>query len=148
MYAICHQVCTLWNELIEHLVWGSEAGRSSLTTKLVNRWKNKEGNLKRHATLRPGAGQVAAIFSNSKFIFCGSRWGSVAVYSLYDGTLIRDLTPSEEGILRLIGGRGLVAAQSGRTVATVWSWSSKVVRRVADFNLQLKTEKWKTTLRR
>ena len=33
----CRLVCSAWNEFIEEEVWSSQAGRSILTKKLVNR---------------------------------------------------------------------------------------------------------------
>ena len=123
------QVCSTWNQFIKDNVWGSAAGRSSLNRRLVNRWRNMEGKTTMVGMLRTE--QVWGFYTNDTHVFCGiHRRASVAVYSLEDGTWIRDLNPilgelhvtSQHSLgINVTGGNGLVAAVSCERVATLWS---------------------------
>ena len=89
-------MCSTWNQFIKDNVWGTAAGRSSLTRRLVHRWRNMEGRLTMVGTLRPE--RVVGLFSNDTHVFCGidsilEERGVVSVYSLETGAWIRDLVP-------------------------------------------------------
>ena len=74
----CRLVCSAWNKFIEEEVWSSKSARSSLTKKLVYRWKNSEGSLTRGEVVNKG--EVQSIVCNDSHVFLILKTGVVAVF--------------------------------------------------------------------